>query len=139
MLELHYGRVWRGISIVLLITVLAATLMPAIWFWSDRVRLLSLVGGVDKWSHFAAFLVLALWFSGLFRKRSYWRVAVGLLAFGILIELCQRLVGYRSAEWLDVVANALGIAVGLFLGWLGFGGWCQRFEAWWLARRRPSS
>jgi len=139
MLELHYGRVWRGISIVLLIIVLAATLMPAIWFWSDRVRLVSLVGGIDKWSHFAAFLVLALWFSGLFRTRSYWRVAVGLLAFGILIELCQRLVGYRSAEWLDVVADALGIAVGLLLGWLGFGGWCRRFEAWWLGRRRPSS
>ena len=139
MLELHYGRVWRGVSIVLLILVLAATLMPAIWFWSDRVRLLSIIGGVDKWAHFGAFLVLALWFSGLYRVRSYWRIAIGLLAFGVLIELCQRAVGYRSAEWLDVVANVLGITTGLLLGWLGFGGWCQRFEAWWLARRGPSS
>ena len=139
MLELHYGRVWRGASIVLLILVLAATLMPAIWFWSDRVRLSSWIGGIDKWAHFAAFLALALWFSGLYRVTSYWRVAVGLLAFGVLIELCQRAVGYRSAEWLDVLADALGIAVGLGLGWLGLGGWCKRFEAWWLNRRGQAS
>ncbi|MEM8815804.1 MAG: VanZ family protein [Pseudomonadota bacterium] len=138
MLELRYVRVWRGLSLALLMFVLAATLMPAIWFWSDRVRLSSWVGGIDKWAHFFAFLFLAMWFSGLYRVRNYWRVALGLLAFGILIELCQRAVGYRSAEWMDVVADALGILVGLSLGWLGLGGWCRGFEAWWLRRREPS-
>ncbi len=136
MLELRYARTWRTASLVLLILVLAATLMPAVWFWSDRVQLVRWFGSIDKWSHFLAFFALAIWFTGLYTRSNYWRVAIGLFAFGVLIELCQRVVGYRSAEWLDVAANAIGILAGLAAGWLGLGGWSLRFEAWWLARGR---
>ena len=136
MLELHYARAWRAASLALLLAVFVATLMPAVWFWSDRVELSRWLGGVDKWAHFFAFFVLALWFAGLYRRRSYWRVAVGLIAFGVLIELCQRAVGYRSAEWLDVVADALGVIAGLAVALLGVGGWSRQVELWWLARQR---
>ncbi len=139
MLELRYARFWRAASMVLLLLVLAATLMPAIWFWTDRVRLAAWIAGFDKWSHFIGFLVLSVWFGGLYRKRSYWRVAMGLLAFGILIEICQRAVGYRSAEWMDVVADALGIVVGLTIAYLGLGAWCQSFEAWLHGRRNGAA
>ena len=61
-------------------------------------------------------------------------VALGLLAFGALIELCQRAVGYRSAEWLDLAADAAGILAGLGIALVGAGGWCQRVEAWLGAR-----
>ena len=50
------------------------------------------------------------------------------LGFGVLIELCQRMVGYRSAEWLDIGADVGGIAIGLAIGLAGVGGWSQRFE-----------
>lgn len=136
MLELRYAQTWRAASFLLLLLVLVATLMPAVWFWSDRVQLARWLGSIDKWSHFLAFFVLAAWFAGLYRRQNYWRVAIGLLAFGVLIELCQRAVGYRSAEWLDVAADAAGIAAGLAAAWLGLGGWSLRFEAWWLARRQ---
>ena len=135
MLELRYARSWRAASLTLLVLVLAATLMPAVWFWSDRVELARWFGGIDKWAHFFAFLFLAVWFGGLYTRRNYWRVAVGLLAFGVFIELCQRGVGYRSAEWLDVAADAVGIAAGLAASWLGLGGWSLRFEAWWFRRQ----
>jgi hypothetical protein len=32
-------------------------------------------------------------------------------------------VTYRSAEWLDVAANAAGIAVGMAVAMAGLGGW----------------
>ena len=56
------------------------------------------------------------------------------IGFGILIELCQRAVGYRSAEWLDIGADVVGVVVGLLIGLAGAGGWSQRFEEWYLAR-----
>jgi VanZ family protein len=135
MLELRYARFWRASSLVLLILVLAATLMPAAWFWSDKVTLAGWAAYFDKFVHFLIFLGLSIWFSGLFRKSSYWRVGIGLLAFGLLIEICQRAVGYRSAEWMDVAGDALGILAGLGLALLGLGNWCRHFETWWAGRR----
>ena len=130
MLELRYARAWRAASIALLVSVLAATLMPAIWFDSSRVQVASWLAHADKWTHLLAFVVLTVWFAGLYRRRSYWRPALGLLAFGALIELCQGAVGYRSAEWLDLAADGAGILAGLGIAWLGAGGWCQRVEGW---------
>jgi VanZ family protein len=129
MLELRYAPRWRAASVVLLLLVLGAAVMPAIWLWPDRRELASWFGQIDKVTHVLAFAFLAVWFAGQYRPRSYWRIALGLLAFGVFIEVCQRLVGYRSAEWLDVAADILGIIVGLLIAAAGLGGWCQRFEA----------
>jgi VanZ family protein len=73
--------------------------------------------------HGITFVFLAVWFAGQYRRKSYWRIAVGLLAFGVLIEACQRLVTYRSADWLDIAADAAGIAVGMAVAMAGLGGW----------------
>jgi hypothetical protein len=46
----------------------------------------------------------------------------------LAIEVGQRMVGYRTAEWLDVGADTAGILVGLAIAFAGLGGWCLRFE-----------
>lgn len=135
MLSLHFARHWRAASVVLLLAVLAGAIVPAVWLWSDRRDVLSFIGGIDKWVHGLTFAFLAVWFAGQYRKDAYWRVALGLLSFGILIELCQRMVGYRSAEWLDVAADVIGIIAGLSVAAAGIGGWCTRYETWYLHRR----
>ena len=56
-------------------------------------------------------------------------------AYGILIELCQGLISYRSAEWPDLGADVVGIAVGLSIALLGAGSWCLWFEDWYATRR----
>ena len=116
MLPLRYAARWRAASIFLLLGVLAGALMPAVWFWGDRAGFLSWFVNVDKWLHAATFAFLAVWFGGQYRANRYWRIGVGLLLFGMLIEVCQRMVTYRSAEWFDLVADAAGIAVGLLIG-----------------------
>ena len=128
MLPLRYARHWQVASLILLLLVLAATLMPAVWFWDDRFKALSWFDGVDKWFHGVTFLVLSVWFTGLYRRRSYWKIGIGLLLFGLIIEACQRIVSYRTAEWLDVGADAVGIILGLVIGAVGIGGWCLRVE-----------
>ena len=128
MLPLRHLRRWQIASLVLLLIVLAATLMPAVWFWDDRFKAISWFENRDKLLHGITFLALSIWFTGLYSKRAYWRVGLGLLAFGLLIEVCQRMVGYRTAEWWDVGADAAGIILGLVIGAAGIGGWCLRVE-----------
>ena len=123
MLPLRYSAGWRVASIILLVLVLISTLMPAVWFWPDRSGFLSWFLHVDKWLHGITFVFLAIWFAGQYRRKSYWRIGIGLLFFGALIEACQRLVTYRSADWLDIAADATGIAVGLAVAMTGLGGW----------------
>lgn len=90
---------------------------------------------MDKWLHGITFALLAIWFAGQYRPRSYWRIGAGLMIFGLLIEGCQRLVSYRSAEWFDVAADSAGIIIGLTVATAGIGGWSLRVEDWYLRRR----
>lgn len=115
-------------SMTILLLVLIAALMPAIWFWNDRATVIFMFDSVDKWLHGVTFLVLALWFAGLYPRKAYWRVGVALLGFGLVIEACQRMVGYRTADWFDVGADAVGIVAGLLIAVAGFGSWCLRVE-----------
>jgi hypothetical protein len=123
MLPLRYAARWRTAGLCLLALVLVASLMPMFLIFPDRGDFVTWFVHVDKWLHGIAFVVLAVWFAGQYRPSSYWRIAVGLLAFGVLIEACQRMVTYRSAEWLDIAADAAGIAVGIAIALAGLGGW----------------
>ena len=87
--------------------------------------------GFDKVEHLAAYVLLALWFTGLVARGRYWAVAAGLLALGLLIEVLQwRMNLGRSAEALDMLANTLGVAVGITIALLATGGWAPRLESW---------
>lgn len=72
--------------------------------------------GWDKSNHLLAFSVMALLGIRAFPGRAM-AVLAGLLTYGILIEVLQSFTPSHSADWHDVVADA----VGLILGW----GACQ--------------
>ena len=96
----------------------------SIWFWAllicaTAVLILALMPsppqavttGWDKSNHLLAFAVL----TGLGLKAFPQRVAyalLGLLAFGALIEILQSFTPTRSAEWLDLFADSLGMVAG---------------------------
>jgi VanZ family protein len=82
----------------------------------------------DKILHAATYFLLASWFAGIYRPSRYGVIGGGLLLLGAVIELMQRAGGERMGEWLDLAANAAGIAVGLALARLGLGAWCAWFE-----------
>lgn len=106
-------------GVLLLALVMVAALVPKLPFEELTAQFkLS-----DKFMHIAAFTFLAVWFAGQYEKKSYWRIAVGLMAFGILIELVQGTISYRTSEWLDLLGDAAGIAAGLIIAMLGAGGW----------------
>ncbi len=76
------------------------------------------VGRLDKFLHlceyllFAWCLLQAMRASGLERRWLAWAVAAG---YGLLLEGVQAFLPYRSAEWGDAAANAIGAAIGVML------------------------
>lgn len=101
--QLELLRIWYSIGIFMLVLVAVASLLPA----PD-------VGVGDKLSHLVTYLVLAGWFSLLaVNWRQLVLTVIGLLAYGGLIELLQGLTSYRYPEWADLLANGIGIAVGI--------------------------
>ena len=138
MLPLRHVRLWRIVDVVLLLLVLLFAVTPAVWFLGDEVLSIPWLGNIDKWLHGLTFFALTLWYAGQYRPRSYWRIALGLLGFGMFIELCQRMLSYRTAEWLDMGANTVGIVIGLAIAIGGAGGWSLRVEDWYQERRAGS-
>ncbi len=112
-----------------MVGVLAIAMAPAILPWSGSSRSMWVLIS-DKWLHAFTFAFLALWYSGQYTRQSYGWIAGGLLLFGALIEFCQSLVTYRTAEAMDLMADGIGIAAGMMVALLGFGGWSLRTERW---------
>lgn len=136
MLPLRRVGLWRVLSVVILCLVLVAALSPAFWFFDTRGSALSWFQNADKWLHAFTFIVLSIWFTGLYEKHSWWRIAIGLMLFGFIVEFCQLQVSYRTADWIDIGANTVGIIVGLTVATLGLGGWALRIEDWYSRRHQ---
>jgi len=136
MLPLRHARTWRVLSVALMIIVLLAAVTPAFWFFDSAAKALSWFQNVDKWLHAITFTTLSVWFAGLFPKRNYWLIAAGLMAFGFLVEFLQLLISFRTADWVDIGANTVGIIIGLTVAVAGLGGWGLHFEDWYARRKQ---
>jgi VanZ family protein len=123
MIPLRYQRLWVAMSVALVGAIVYSSLAPSL--------ALPTPAGFDKIEHFTAYCGLALWFTGLYPRARYWQVVAGLLALGLAVEIAQGAMHLgRSAEALDMLANAVGVAAGLLLALVLTGGWAQRIESW---------
>ena len=104
----RWPGLWVSIWLAMISAVAVGSLMPA-------PDLPPLFPQADKLEHLLGYAVLAAWGALLFvRARSLARVAIGLIAYGIAIEIAQALFTTgRQAEVLDAVADAVGVAIGL--------------------------
>lgn len=105
---------------------MALALVPS--YWPSNVNNVWDIS--DKILHGVTFAILALWFSGQYASRNYWKLVTGLLIFGALIEACQYVVPYRTAQFGDMVADIVGIFIGFIIASLGAGGWSVQVEQW---------
>jgi VanZ family protein len=75
--------------------------------------------GWDKANHALAFASLA--FSAVWafwqQPRQWPRLVAVLVAYGIGIEVVQSFLPPREADWHDVVADSVGIVLGLLAAW----------------------
>ena len=102
---LRLAATWYAIGAVMLLGVAVVSLVPV----PD-------IGVSDKLSHLVTYFLLAGWFSllAINRTRLGWTV-IGLIAYGMLIELLQGITSYRYPEWGDVLANGIGVLAGIVL------------------------
>ena len=120
MLPLRVPIVWLLLGWLLVLVVCFGSLLPG--------TVVPLRSGWDKVSHLIVYFTLMLWFSGMYPKSRYGWIALGLLLLGAGLEGLQRLGGYRSFEFQDIVANGAGLALGWWLAAVILGGWCLKLE-----------
>lgn len=83
-------------------------------------------GFADKLVHFFEFLIVTLWFGGLYHGAARLLIAMALALLGLGIEFLQGLQIYRTFDTADIAANLLGIAVALAMLWRWFSDWPER-------------
>jgi VanZ family protein len=91
---------WLALLAGVVVSLLPAPHLPDPWF-----------PAADKVQHAVSYAVLFV----LGRQAGYRSarpLVIGLLALGAVIEVAQVLTATRTAEWLDVVADGIGIGAG---------------------------
>lgn len=119
---------WRSIAVAGVIVYACLLREPSV--------ALPPIQGIDKYIHAFMYLVLALmlqWDSkatewsrsadgnACFGSWQWWFVTIGLPAIlGGSIEVLQEKYFYpRTGDWMDWVANCIGIAAGVIIWWIG--------------------
>jgi VanZ family protein len=91
------------------------------WGWALAIVWLSLTPAPpridieqgDKLGHFLAYGALMFWFGMLYRgKAARWGYAIGFVAMGVGLEIIQGLLGYRTYDEFDMLANTIGVLLG---------------------------
>ena len=74
------------------------------------------VSHLDKWQHCFAYFVLSIsWLTVFNKKKKKLLTVVCCILLGIIIEILQnKLTSYRTGDYHDVIANSLGVLLGLF-------------------------
>lgn len=86
------------------------SLMPTTYLYSQAFDIW------DKAQHAFAFVLLGSLGLIAFTLRPL-QILTGLLVYGGLIELAQSITGWRVGDWLDWLADAVGVGV-VYLGWI---------------------
>ncbi|MBM4200810.1 MAG: VanZ family protein [Gammaproteobacteria bacterium] len=111
--ELHFRRLWQGIGWLMVAVVVWLSVTPhppqppSLLTW-------------DKAQHLTAYAGLMYWFRQAFA--AHWRWPVFLITLGVVLELLQSMIPLRNGDLVDVVANSLGVGIGLALGRSPLGG-----------------
>lgn len=106
---LQYRKVWLAGGWLLVASVVYLSLTP------HPPEPMSFPN-VDKLEHGLAYAALSFWFCQIYislRQREV--VIISLMAMGIVIEVAQGMTGYRYFEYADMLANGMGVMLGVIL------------------------
>lgn len=125
---LRWRTGWLVLGLVLMALVACTALLPA----TRRLTGLALMlPQGDKLLHGLAFTALMGWWGNVWRRRRARLVAAAAcLLFGVLIECAQWPYSPDDADPFDVLADALGIGLGLLLLRTPLADVLARSEAW---------
>jgi VanZ family protein len=104
-------RIWKIGFFIWAAVILLLTSFP------NPQNLLPSPPGLDKLAHTAVYCILAFLMAAWLRRqaspRPWWLIFVFLATFGLLDELHQIPIPGRFFSWWDVVADLVGVALGI--------------------------
>lgn len=120
----RWPGLWLALWLLMIAAVVTGSLLPSTALPKPMFF------GVDKVQHLLGYFGLAAYAVMLFADgRTHRRAAVGLVVLGIAIEGAQSaLTASRVADPGDVLANSLGVLLGLGLRWTRAGTVLQRMD-----------
>lgn len=122
--RLHFVRLWQGLGWIMVLVVIWLSLTPTPPRPPGPLSW-------DKANHFLAYGALMYWFAQAFIR--HWRWPLFLAGLGLALELLQGWGGVRSFDLFDIIANVLGVALGLGLAHTSLGRGVGGIDRW-LAR-----
>ena len=102
-----YSRVALGLLFLYLLAILYLATSTSTGFFIDNLW--------DKLKHTTSFFVLYILLDIALYKRSSLQLFLGAFLYGVGIEIVQSFLPYREASNLDILANLVGIILGMLL------------------------
>ncbi len=122
--RLRLRRLWHAVGAVLIAAIFYLSLTP------NPVEIPVEQG--DKAGHVLAYATLMFWYAQMHSSaRARFIHAIAFVAMGVAIEFLQRATGYRSFEVADMLADAVGVALGWMLAPPRLPNLLRRFEDHW--------
>ncbi len=109
MQKLKLYKLWFALGIAQIFIIIYLSLSPGT---SSMPSILH----VDKLYHFLAYMMVTLWFVQLCEQRLHWILLVSFILLGVVMEIIQGELGYRQFDFVDMLANAAGVASAVGLG-----------------------
>jgi len=120
--DLRFPRFWLIAGWMAVIAALIVCLAPP--------KYVEVPGANDKVEHALGFILLTLWFCGIYQRRRYWLVAGAFLLFGVFVEIMQAWMNVgRNGDIHDVYADIVGISAGVLIALTPIGRWPRWIEA----------
>ena len=109
-MPLRFKTLWIFVGWCLVIAVIILSLGP------PPPPLVPTIDYGDKLGHVLAYFVLMGWFAQIYHKpRERLFYLIGFLLLGGGLEILQALGGTREGEWLDMLANSIGVLLAWFV------------------------
>ncbi|MDF9393439.1 MULTISPECIES: VanZ family protein [Methylococcus] len=115
----RYTPLWRCLGWTMVAVVVVLSLLP-------QLPQPPSVLGWDKAQHFLAYAVLTVWFCQCYSR--HWRWPAFFVALGGVLELLQGFTGVRTTDPFDILANSIGVSIGLGLSFTPLASGLRRFD-----------
>lgn len=105
---LRFINIWRSIAYLIILVIIVLSLIP-------NPEDITPFSASDKLMHTLAYAVSMFWFGLCFKRERLLGIGAALVLLGIALEVIQGQTGYRSMSLYDIIANCVGVLLGLLL------------------------